>query len=88
MLGEWSMQTEKIMDEFCIEFTLIPCFENIENILLMFISSINEKLRDEIDNITWFSLIIIACLLCVACGVKDRPEYKSQSNYKKNIKLV
>ena len=26
-------------------------------------------------------LIIIACYICVACGVKDRPEYKSQKNY-------
>ena len=35
-----------------------------------------------------FSLIIIACLLCVSCGVKDDPEYKSQANYTKKIYLV
>jgi len=35
-----------------------------------------------------FLLIIIACLFCLSCGVKDDPEYKSQDNYTKNIYLV
>ncbi len=35
-----------------------------------------------------FLLIIIVCLLCVACGVKDDPEYKSQRSYIKIIQLV
>ena len=35
-----------------------------------------------------FLLIITACLLCASCGVKDDPEYKSQSNYNKTINLV
>ena len=30
-------------------------------------------------------IIITTCLLCVACGVKSDPEYKSQSNYNKTI---
>ena len=29
-----------------------------------------------------FLFIIIACLFCVSCGVKDDPEYKSQINKK------
>ena len=33
-------------------------------------------------------IIITACLLCASCGVKDDPEYKSQSNYNKTIHLV
>ena len=33
-------------------------------------------------------LIIIACYICVACGVKDRPEYKSQKNYNKILYLI
>jgi len=35
-----------------------------------------------------FLLIITACLLCASCGVKNDPEYKSQSNYNKTIHLV
>ena len=35
-----------------------------------------------------FLLIITACLLCASCGVKDDPEYKSQSNYNKAIHLT
>ena len=31
-------------------------------------------------------IIIAACLLCIACGVKSDPVYKSQTNYIKNIK--
>jgi len=33
-------------------------------------------------------LIIITCLLCFSCGVKNDPEYKSQVNYNKTIQLV
>jgi len=33
-------------------------------------------------------LIIIACYICVACGVKDSPEYKSQKNYNKTLYLI
>jgi len=33
-------------------------------------------------------IIITACLLCIACGVKSDPEYKSQSKYIKTIKIV
>ena len=35
-----------------------------------------------------FLLIIITCLLCASCGVKDNPEYKSQNSCIKNIYLV
>jgi len=35
-----------------------------------------------------FLLIITVCLFCTSCGVKDDPEYKSQSNYNKAIHLV
>lgn len=35
-----------------------------------------------------FLLIVTACLLCASCGVKNDPEYKSQSNYNKTIHLV
>ena len=35
-----------------------------------------------------FFLIVIACLMCAACGVKDNPEYKSQTEYIKAIKIV
>jgi len=35
-----------------------------------------------------FLLIIVTCLFCVSCGVKDDPEYKSQINYNKAIHLV
>ena len=35
-----------------------------------------------------FLLIIITCLLCASCGVKDSPEYKSQNSCIKNIYLV
>jgi len=33
-------------------------------------------------------LIAAVCLLCVSCGVKKDPEYKSQINYNKAIQLV
>jgi len=33
-------------------------------------------------------IIITTCLLCASCGVKDDPEYKSQSNYNKAIHLA
>ena len=33
-------------------------------------------------------LIIATCILCVACGVKGEPEYKSQENYIKIIKIA
>ena len=35
-----------------------------------------------------FLLIIMTCLFCVSCGVKDNPEYKSQIDYNKVIHLV
>ena len=35
-----------------------------------------------------FLLIITLCLLCVSCGVKGDPEYKSQGNYNKAIHLA
>jgi len=35
-----------------------------------------------------FFLIIIAFLIFSSCGVKNKPEYKSQGNYNKIIKLV
>ena len=35
-----------------------------------------------------FLLIITTCLFCVSCGVKDDPEYKSQSNYNRAAHLV
>ena len=35
-----------------------------------------------------FLLIITVCVLCTSCGVKDNPEYKSQSNYNKAINLA
>ena len=35
-----------------------------------------------------FLLIIAVCLLCASCGVKSDPEYKSQGNYNKTIKLA
>ena len=33
-------------------------------------------------------IIITTCLLCASCGVKENPEYKSQGNYYKAIKIV
>ena len=30
-------------------------------------------------------LIVIACLFCISCGVKSKPEYKSQTE---NVKLI
>ena len=33
-------------------------------------------------------IIIYACLLCIACGVKSDPEYKSQDQYIKIKKIV
>ena len=33
-------------------------------------------------------LTIAICLMCIACGVKDDPEYKSKVRYNKTIYLV
>ena len=33
-------------------------------------------------------IIIITVVLCVSCGVKDDPKYKSLNNYYKAINLV
>ena len=33
-------------------------------------------------------LLISVCILCVSCGVKDEPEYKSQNNYNKATNLI
>jgi len=33
-------------------------------------------------------IIFIFCLLCAGCGVKSNPEYKSQTEYIKAIKIV
>ena len=33
-------------------------------------------------------LIIIACILCFACGVKSDPEYKSKDYINKTIKIA
>ena len=35
-----------------------------------------------------FLLIIVTCLLCVSCGVKSDPEYKSQNKCNKAIRLI
>ena len=35
-----------------------------------------------------FLLIIITCLFCISCGVKDNPEYKSQISSDKAIHLI
>ena len=35
-----------------------------------------------------FLLIIAICLFCASCGVKSDPEYKSQIDYKKAIRLI
>jgi hypothetical protein len=35
-----------------------------------------------------FLLIVVACLFCISCGVKDEPEYKSLIVYNKAIYLV
>ena len=32
--------------------------------------------------------IIVTCLFCASCGVKDNPEYKSQIDYNKAIHSV
>ena len=32
-----------------------------------------------------FLLVIIACFFCISCGVKDKPEYKTQNKNSKNI---
>ncbi len=32
--------------------------------------------------------IIIICLLCVSCGIKSDPEYKSQNKYNSAIHLT
>ncbi len=33
-------------------------------------------------------LIIIICLFCFSCGVKDNPEYRSDKNNNNSIKIV
>ena len=33
-------------------------------------------------------IIIVACFLCFACGVKSDPEYKSKKDYIKTIKTI
>jgi len=33
-------------------------------------------------------IIIIVCFLCIACGVKSDPEYKSQDKYIKTTKIA
>jgi len=33
-------------------------------------------------------LFIVICLMCVSCGVKNDPEFKTQNSYNKNIYLV
>jgi hypothetical protein len=33
-------------------------------------------------------LIIVICLLCISCGIKSDPEYKSQNKDYKIISLV
>jgi len=33
-------------------------------------------------------VIFTICTLCVSCGVKDDPEYKSQGQYNKNIYII
>ncbi len=33
-------------------------------------------------------ITLISSLLLIACGIKDRPEYNSNFNYKKTIKIV
>jgi len=33
-------------------------------------------------------LIISIFILCASCGVKEKPEYKSQSKYNKTIQLI
>ncbi len=35
-----------------------------------------------------FLLLIVLFLLCVSCGVKSEPEYKSQIGHNKTIRLV
>ena len=35
-----------------------------------------------------FLLIIITCLFCISCGVKDNPENKSQISSDKAIHLI
>ena len=35
-----------------------------------------------------FLLVILTCLVCASCGVKNDPEYKSQIDYNKTINLV
>jgi hypothetical protein len=33
-------------------------------------------------------ILITAYFLCISCGIKNDPEYKSQQNYIKKINLV
>jgi len=33
-------------------------------------------------------ITILICIACVACGVKDKPEYQSQKNFNKTINLI
>ena len=33
-------------------------------------------------------LIIITCIFCYSCGVKDDPKYEAQNNYNEKIKVI
>jgi len=33
-------------------------------------------------------IIFVSCLLCNSCGVKDDPQYQSQNNINKKIKVI
>jgi len=35
-----------------------------------------------------FLIIVITCLFCISCGVKEDPEYKSWIDHNKDIYLV
>ncbi len=35
-----------------------------------------------------FYIIIITCLFCIGCGIKDDPEYKSQDKYNKTTYII
>ena len=33
-------------------------------------------------------LIVVTCLFCISCGVKDDPKYESKNNFTVRINLV